>query len=216
MSSKSITSIVAVLLAFFGTASKAAESPELSLIWNDAYQILPISYEGIAEEVAEIFEEIAVRVSWTKAGQDPAVEPHTVQVRVVLMPNLSSKWSLPHHTMGVVIGDKVPRETVFISYSGVVSTMGYEPTADRARSPRERAALTRALGRVIAHELAHAIVPERDHDTEGLLSANLKRSHLTESKLRFVDETAAAFVETLAALQNRVAAASEVATPPGS
>ena len=71
--------------------------------------------------------------------------------------------------------------------------------------------ISRAMGRVIGHELAHAIVPERDHDGGGLLSANLKRSHLKKSSLRFLDATAKAFAEALAAFEDRLAA-SQMAT----
>jgi hypothetical protein len=197
MSHKSRIWVALGFFTVFTTTSKAAESPQLFLIWNDAYKLLPISCEGIGEEVTEIFEALGIRVSWTKAGQREVTDTVAVQVRVILMPKLSSKWSLPEHTMGVVIGEKVPRESVFISYSGVLRTMGFEPTPDRKRSPKERAELTRALGRVIAHELAHAIVPERDHDSDGLLAANLKRSHLKKSSLRFADDTASAFVRKL-------------------
>ena len=217
MSSKSTILVAAGLVAVFSGASRAVESHQLSLIWNDAYRLLPISYERIAEEVTEILEEIGIQECWRKASRNQAAETFAVQVRVILMPSLSSKWSLPQHTMGVVIGEKVPRESVFISYSSVLCTMGYEPTSDRARSPRQRAHLARALARVIVHELAHAIVPEREHDSDGLLSAHLKRSQLRKSNLRFVDETASAFVQKLTTLQNRRGSgSSDVAVAPES
>ena len=38
--------------SFISVAESASSArPELSLYWNDAYQLLPISYEGVAEEV---------------------------------------------------------------------------------------------------------------------------------------------------------------------
>ena len=180
-----------------------ATSPDLklSLIWNDAYKLLPISYEKAANEVTKIFEAIRIQVRWTKAGQDELVEADTIQIRVVLMPRLSSGWSLDGHTMGVVIGKKVPRRTVFIFYPSVLLALGYEHVADRRRSPRERANLTRALGRVVAHEIVHAILPEREHDKDGLLSRQLKRRNLQQARLPLANETAFVLVERLAAWQ---------------
>lgn len=192
-----------VFMSFVTIAESASPEPralELALDWNDGYELMPISYEGIAEEVCQIFEEIGVGVRWTEPGPGEGEQPLTTRVRVNLMPIESSYWSLPKHTMGVVIGEEVPRTAVYIFYPSVLRTLGYELVADLARSPRERARLTRALGRVIAHELVHAIVPEREHDHEGLLNSNLKRKHLQQSHLRLLDETADVFVERLAVL----------------
>jgi hypothetical protein len=191
----------AVFMSFVTVAESEPRALELSLDWNDGYELLPISYEGVAEEVFQIFEEIGVDVRWVEPGRGEGEQAATTRVRVNLMPIDSASWSLPKHTMGVVIGEEVPRAAVYIFYPSVLRTLGYELVPDRRRSPRERARLTRALGRVVAHELVHAIMPDREHDHEGLLNPKLKRQHLQQKHLRLLEETADAFVERLAAFQ---------------
>jgi hypothetical protein len=190
--------VAAVLISFVTMAESRAL--ELSLDWNDGHELLPISYGDVAEEVCRIFEEIGVDVRWAEREKSGAT-----RVRVNLMPIDSAGWSLPKYTMGVVIGEEVPRAAVYIFYPSVLRTLGYDLVPDRRRSPRERARLTRALGRVIAHELVHAILPEREHDCEGLLNLQLTRQHLQQKHLRLLEETADAFVKRLAAFQKPAA-----------
>ncbi len=204
MSRKPWSLAAAVFMSFVTIAESESPEPralELSLDWNDGYELLPISFEGVAEEVCQIFEEIGIDVRWAEPGKGEGEQPATTRVNVNLMPIDSSNWSLPKHTMGVVIGEEVPRQAVYIFYPSVLRTLGYDLVPDRRRSPRERARLTRALGRVVAHELVHAIVPDREHDHEGLLNAKLKRRHLLQKHLRLLEETADAFVERTAAFQ---------------
>jgi hypothetical protein len=203
----------AVFISFVSIAESEPRALELSLDWNDGYELLPISFEGVAEEVRQIFEDIGVDVTWAEPGQGEGEQPATTRVNVNLMPIDSSNWSLPKHTMGVVIGEEVPRKAVYIFYPSVLRTLGYDLVPDRRRSPRERARLTRALGRVVAHELVHAIMPDREHDHEGLLNPKLKRQHLQQKHLRLLDETADAFVERLAAFQLSASAKPSQAGP---
>ena len=48
----------------------------------------------------------------------------------------------------------------------------------------ERAHFGRALGRVAAHEIVHALLPDRPHDRAGLMARSLGRRELTAAVLR--------------------------------
>jgi hypothetical protein len=190
--------------------------PVLHLTWNDAYQLLPFGHEAVAKKVTDIFETEGVDVRWQTVTHEPTPSPGLVGIRVVLMPRDSSGWGLPRHTMGVVIGKKVPRETVFIFFPNVARTLGYDPRTPRARSPRERARLTRALARVVAHEVVHAIQPDREHDAVGLLSLHLDRRSLLQPRLRLAKETAEALRSSLTRMPVPVISRYQVAYRPRS
>jgi hypothetical protein len=48
---------------------------------------------------------------------------------------------------------------------------------------RETMILARALARVVAHEIVHAVAPEADHTTAGLMQSELTRANLEMKSL---------------------------------
>ena len=77
-------------------------------------------------------------------------------------------------------------------------------TIGLTRAPIMRATLEdqrdypRALGRVVAHELVHAIAPLEPHADRGLMQASLNRAVLTGPRLAIDERRARAFVRELA------------------
>ena len=63
-----------------------------------------------------------------------------------------------------------------------------------AWSGRERQQIATALGRVVAHEVVHALAPLQPHATQGLLSATLNRSHLVHHRLLLDGDSADGFL----------------------
>ncbi len=153
------------------------------LSWNDVYKLFPEGNGRMAQEVVRIFGEIGVNVRWEEKASSEFSSPDTIRVRVVLRPKESSQWGLPQNTMGVVIGEKIPRESVYIFYNNVIRTIGYDLGTASSRSPKVRAQVTRAMARVVAHEIIHALIPEREHDSSGLMSLNLNRRLLLKRRL---------------------------------
>jgi hypothetical protein len=49
--------------------------------------------------------------------------------------------------------------------------------------------LARAVARVVAHEIVHAVAPEANHTATGLMQPELTRAHLEMKRLRLARET---------------------------
>lgn len=178
-------------------------TPRLILSWNDAYHLLGCSDTPTMGNVTQTLEHTGVTVTWTRDAA-PASDPGSaVWVGVTIMPFDSSRWSLPKYAMGVVIGHRAPREHVFVFLPSVLRTLDYQQRADCLRPPKQRANLAKALGRVIVHELVHAIVPGRPHDISGLFSSRLTRASLRRRRLTMNVETASVFLDHLNATANR-------------
>jgi hypothetical protein len=154
------------------------------LIWNDPHQLLPWARETTTRRVEEKLREVSVEVCW--AG----VEQEGVSVRVILMPTPPTRWGLPAHTMGVVVGRSVPRRAVFVFPRNVLRTLGYE-LGRELPGPKMRVYVTRGLARVIAHELIHALRPDLPHSSYGLMKARLVRADLIRPRIEWATGIAA-------------------------
>ncbi len=179
-----------VSLMFFSAAAGAQSStevvPPLALIWHDNYDLLPQGFDRVARDIQTSFAEMGIAVSWDAENTPKSA---AVRVQVVLKAADPTSWGLPKHTMGVVIGNKIPRSSVFIFLPNVLRTLGYGPELKRMRPPKEVAFIARGLARVVAHEVIHAVVPEHGHDGGGLLAPKLKRKALTWRHLDLDDAT---------------------------
>ncbi len=183
MKFQSLTELV-VSLMFFSAAAGAQPSgqvaPHLVLTWTDSCNLLPQGFDRVARDIEGVFGEMGIRVSWDDENSPIASR---VRIRIVLRATDPTRWKLPKHTMGVVIGNKVPRGTAFIFLPNVLRTLGYKPVVEHMRPPKEVAIIARGLARVVTHEVIHAVVPEHGHDGGGLLAPKLKRKALTWSHL---------------------------------
>ena len=88
---------------------------------------------------------MGIAVSWDDENTSKRAD---VWLQVVLRATDPARWGLPKHTMGVVIGNKVPRSSVFIFLPNVLRTLGYGPKVKRIRPPKDVALIARGLTRV--------------------------------------------------------------------
>lgn len=180
-----------------------AATPRLILSWNDASHLLGCSDTPTKGNVTQTLADTGVPVTWTRGTVPESDSASAVGVRVIIMPFDSSRWSLPKHAMGVVIGDRAPRERVFVFIPNLLQSLDYPQRPDCLRPPKQRANLAKALGRVIVHELIHVIVPGRPHDSSGIFSSRLTRASLRRRRLTLSVETARIFLDRVNATANR-------------
>ena len=176
-----------------------AVAPHVILTWNDPYELLPQGVDRVKRDVETVFGEMGIGVSWDDENSPIASR---VRIRIVLRATDPTRWKLPKHTMGVVIGNKVPRGTVFVFLPNVLRTLGYGPKVKPIRPPKDVALIARGLTRVVAHEIIHAIVPEHGHDAGGLLAPKLRRDSLTSRQLDLDPPTRALLLSRLADPKN--------------
>jgi len=196
-------SVVVSVLVMLSSAMARAETPgphpsrsesaghrspiALSLTWCDGNKLLPRGYETMTEEVKTIFQSIGVEVSWKRAdGGAPKRDARNIMV--VLMPNQPTGWGLPNHVMGVAVGKGKKERSVFIFYPSLLRALGRKGRRDP--SVRETRELAIALGRVVAHEVVHAVAPSAPHTDRGLMNGWLMRKSLLQRRLDMIASTA--------------------------
>lgn len=151
---------------------------KLIMIWNDPYQLLQTGFERITEEVDSIFWNLGVDIEWNK-NPSMVLERSRGEILVLLRPEKPGSWMQGKNVMGVVSHDTPPVIRIF--YANVTKTLSLEPGPVRPDDSEERVFhMTRALARVLAHEIIHAIAPAHPHASHGLMNPRLTRAYLME------------------------------------
>jgi hypothetical protein len=171
-----------------------ARPADLSLIWFDPSGSLPVGYESLAGEVRSIFRGLGVEVAWRVGGTFGGAETPEVPVILLARDPLGRRRS--ERVLGLVVPAQEPHRAVWVFQENVRRALGLrEPGAGFA--PVEP--LARALARVVAHEIVHAIAPDTPHAREGLMRHAFDRGFLLGARAPIDAGCAAAFVSGLAA-----------------
>jgi hypothetical protein len=178
-------------------ATAVEDSPEpsvsplrLTVTLCDHYKLLPHGFDSMAKEVRGIFNEIGVETELRRFSEEKSeLEPEGLPILVTLMPNMASDWGASKRITAVSLV-KGGRGSVYIFMPKLFDTLGWSWSPNRTRSSRQNVELARALGRVVSHELVHAIAPEAPHTETGLMCAWLNRKSLLRGRLRMSSSTA--------------------------
>jgi hypothetical protein len=81
------------------------------------------------------------------------------------------------------------RRVIRVFFDEILRTLALEFDNSRMPSARETMLLARALGRVVAHEIVHAVAPDAPHAATGLMQLQLNRAHLQMPSLRLSTES---------------------------
>ena len=160
-------------------------SPALRLVWLDPTGV-GVGVEAVArDEARSLLRKMGATVSWRRGDAGELARPG--EVRVILLDrtadNLSGK---------PVLGATPPRfdvaPFVWVHVPNVRAVIGLDPRGFAFTMPPPASrALAIALGRVVAHELVHALAPSVPHGT-GLMSVSLTYRQLTASSIPFETE----------------------------
>jgi hypothetical protein len=166
---------------------------DLSLVWYDPSGALADGFPALADEARSIFRSLGVEASWRVGGAyGGAAIP---EVPVILLVHDPMKRRRPERVLGLVVPDQEPQRAVWVFLENLRLTLGSPASLD----PRGVDALGRALGRVVAHEVVHAIAPDAPHAGDGLMRHALSRNFLLGPKAAVDARCASAFVARLAA-----------------
>ena len=156
----------------------------------------------MAREVETIFSEIGVEVCWHDGSHGLWREnepPRSIEIRLVLLPVESGDWGYEGQVMGAAVRNpRTPERThtVYVFFPNVLRTLGLHTDALDENVGKWRA-VARALGRVLAHEIVHAIAPGQPHRETGLMGKQLRRSILLKQELRLDPVSAKVLCSTL-------------------
>lgn len=150
----------------------------------------------LRKEAAAAFRRSGAEIRFVDRGGGPPIVPAT------LYPEIPKTWKVARGALGVAIGDPDGPRSIFLSVGAIDRALGWRGSGRGPRArPKQGPAATRfgrALGRVLAHELVHAIAPDCPHTGSGLMSARLTRWMLTSPEADF-DEIARAYLRRGAA-----------------
>jgi hypothetical protein len=189
------------LILFFtgcGSAMAADETTTLVLVWQDPQRLVP-RFDPARAEAERIFTSLGARVRW-EVGSDPSERSSDVRrIQVVLMPSEPSSWKLPSSALGVVLlPDRTPQDRLFLFYPAILRGLGIDGARGRMLEPREEKRVALALGRVVVHEVIHAVVPTLGHAKEGIMHDALTSSALSRRAAQLDERSRIAFLKALA------------------
>lgn len=195
--------VVALLLAVStaraddGGRPESPAAPRLLVVWHDAHGLYPGPHGGVAREVASLFAPLELEVHWRRAERyDPPLDERTMLLRIVLMPSDPSGagWGLKEDVMGAVLPSNGRARSVYIFYKALVRGLKMKLREGRIPDFRDRKLLERALGRVVAHEMVHAVAPAVRHAERGLMGSGVTRSFLAQEDVVVSEPLRRAFV----------------------
>jgi hypothetical protein len=156
---------------------------QLTLAWQDAARIQERTRVEAEREVARIFRRAGVDLAWQPS---PAAES-AVAITVLAQPQ---SRALPLAAMGAVNRGSTH---VWVFLSGVMRVLPV-----RSGWPVDQHALGLLIGRVIAHEVVHAVAPSVRHSARGLMQAQWNRSWALRPEIDLDVETGHRVADVLA------------------
>ena len=181
--------VVLVALAVMGLTAAVAEGANLVVHVDDRVGVAAKDMALARRQVEEIFADAGVSIVW-KVGRFPASVMATItsglatrQVAVMLVNNIDDP--LPGAS-GCTLGFAAKRPAVAYAYHNRIVEQSLLYPID-ARG---------LLGRVIAHELGHVLLPPNSHSLHGIMRGNIDLGH--ENPDRFTRDQARLIRATLA------------------
>lgn len=178
-----------VAMAAMGTAAGAAERPPLVVHVDDRIGVPASDLAAAKREVEEIFADTGISIQW-KVGRFPLSVVDTItkglrarQVAVMLVSNTDDP--LPGAS-GCTLGFAAKRPAVaYAFYNRIIEQSWLHPIDPGV-----------LLGRVLAHEMGHVLLPPNSHSLHGIMRGNLDLG--LENPDRFTGDQALAMRATLA------------------
>jgi hypothetical protein len=156
----------------------------LHLVWLDPTGIGVGVEAGARDEARSLLRKMGTTVSWRRGDAGEGARPG--EVRVVLLDRTTG--SSGKAVLGATPQHFEVAPLVWVHVPSVRSVIGIDPRAPAfSLAPPASRALAIALGRVVAHELVHALAPSVPHGT-GLMSAALTYRQLTAPGIPFETE----------------------------
>jgi hypothetical protein len=180
----------------------AARIPAVTLLWFDPTRALSArGTEIVGEEVRTIFRGLAVDVAFSVAAPETTFGGGpSLEIPVILLRDDPVTWRRAQHVMGLVVREQKPTRAVWAFVTPVRRTLGQDRSLFPVSSGEETS-MGRALGRVVAHEVIHAIAPEEPHARTGLMNHSLSRAFLLGPRVDLDAQCSRAFLDRLHALR---------------
>jgi hypothetical protein len=169
---------------------------DLEIVWFDPHGLMRHGVDRLADDVRAVFRTIGVEVAFSRGGlYGDGLVP---QVPVILLPEDTVPNRPGPPVMGLVRRDDSPSRAVWVFHDAVRRVLRQPRRArgDTAPSPWD-GAFARAVARVVAHEVVHAVAPDEPHADTGLMRHALGRELLLAKRAPLDPRCASVFVTEL-------------------
>ncbi len=184
--------------AHSGAEDRLTRRPRLLMVWHDAHGLAPNgTFRGMVREVEKLFAPVGLEIEWLEAEvEDPPLDENTILLRIVLMSSepSGSDWSLEKDVMGAFLPGGGRSHSLYVFYRNLVRAVNIHDRPSRLPDIRELRRLSRALGRVVAHEMIHAVAPKAQHGSGGLMRKGLAYSYLVKDEVALEKHLIEAFL----------------------
>jgi hypothetical protein len=141
--------------------------PKVTVAWIDPEGSLTDAGDAaMVEEVEAVFGSIGIETEVVSAAPGQPIAAGDGMVVPVVARRRQPSSVRPDRVMGLVLRDHVAPSPAWIFMDNVRATLGGGATAGE---------LGRAVGRVVAHEVIHALAPSHPHASGGLMAPTLGR-----------------------------------------
>jgi hypothetical protein len=179
-----------------------AANPRIDLFWSD-YELLRRKLpsggrNAVEREVQTILGEAGISVRFQEGSPEDNGARGPLAIRIILMRHGAHTLGLSPGAMGANV---VESRTVYAFFPVILQIVGEDVESNNKilHDARKGRVFARALARVLAHEIVHAIDPEIPHGPQGsVMSANLRRELLLDHRLSFHESTTRQLLESLA------------------
>ena len=168
----------------------ANATADVRLVWVDLAGLVRGSYPEAVREVERLLGRMGVRAS-VREGDVRGTSDGS-ELTVVVLPGPPPGARLAHNVMGAAQRTPEGVRAIWVYASGVGATLGLDPKAAAFWSLPERRFFGTALGRVVVHEVVHALAPQRPHARQGLMAERMGRAQLLGRKPAIEEATAQA------------------------
>jgi hypothetical protein len=176
-------------------ASPSTGGPMMRLAWSDPSGVASALARGAQEEAARLFERAGIDTAWVPPG--PILAADEVRVIVLNRPGAGRGGNV---VLGSTPTGVERSQHVWVHMPSVMTAVGLGGREIAVLPGIERQRLAVALGRVVAHELVHAVAPSVPHGP-GLMAATLTARELTRPGLAVPDKVVSALFAALAPVE---------------
>jgi hypothetical protein len=142
----------------------------------DLARLTPLTRAAMRHELGALLAPASLALSWRTARPDGETDPD--ELRVVLLPRVGV--GPDRGALGAAANRGLVR-TIWVYVPSVATTLGLDPEAVVTSLESQRLVGV-ALGRVVAHELVHALAPAVEHAGGGLMRPRLHAVQLVRGR----------------------------------
>ena len=172
------------------------ENLKLRLAWFDTVGLPDKVVQLMKRWVEETFGQIGLVIEWHETNSvstgDEADDGY--YLKVMLFGKEPATMGCPQNAMGIVIGTDFPPDAVWLFDPVIRRAL---QSSKRRSRPLSSEQLGRAYGRVLAHEVLHAIANDMRHADSGLMAPTHNRNLLISAGMEVDYESVVALVRGL-------------------